>query len=100
MADILKIKIIIGSTRQGRFSEKPARWIFEKISSCAKASKDKKNKEGIEAELLDLRDYPMPFLESAVSPSKAKGVYDNEVVQRWAAKIKEGDAFIMVTPEY
>jgi NAD(P)H-dependent FMN reductase len=88
--DKLKIKIIIGSTRQGRFSEKPAQWIYEEA----------KKLEGVEAELLDLRDYPMPFFESPMSPSMAQGKYENEVVQKWAAKIKEGDAFIIVTPEY
>lgn len=88
--DKLKIKIIIGSTREGRFSEKPAQWIYEEA----------KKLEGAEAELLDLRDYPMPFFESSISPSMAKGKYENEVVQKWADKIKEGDAFIIVTPEY
>jgi len=86
----LKIKIIIGSTRQGRFSEKPAQWIYEEA----------KKLDGVEAELLDLRDYPMPFFESPMSPSMAQGKYENEVVQKWAEKIKEGDAFIIVTPEY
>jgi NAD(P)H-dependent FMN reductase len=35
-----------------------------------------------------------------MSPLMAKGKYENEVVQKWADKIKEGDAFIIVTPEY
>ena len=84
------IKIIIGSTREGRFSEKPAQWIFEML----------KSKEGVEAELLDLRDYPMPFFNEAETPSYKKQPYKNEVVVRWTQKIKEGDAFIIVTPEY
>lgn len=88
--DTLKIKIIIGSTRQNRFSEKPAQWIFEEA----------KKLEGVEAELLDLRDYPMPFFDDPMSPSMAKGQYSNEVVKKWAAKINDGDAFIIVTPEY
>jgi NAD(P)H-dependent FMN reductase len=86
----IKIKIIVGSTRQGRFSEKPAQWIYEEA----------KKLDGVEAELLDLRDYPMPFFESPISPSMAQGKYENEVVQKWAEKIKESDAFIIVTPEY
>lgn len=86
----IKIKVIVGSTRQNRFSEKPARWIFEEV----------KKLEGIEAELLDLRDYPMPFFDNPVSPSMAQGKYEDEVVQKWAEKIADGDAFIIVTPEY
>lgn len=88
--DPIKLKIISGSTRQGRFSERPAAWIYEEA----------KKLEGVEAELLDLRDYPMPFLDSPMVPSMAQGKYDNETVQKWAAKISDGDAFIVVTPEY
>ena len=90
MAKVLKVKIIIGSTRQGRFSEKPAQWIFEEA----------KKQEGVEAELLDLRDYPMPFYDSPITSSMAQGKYSNEVVKKWAEKINDGDAFIIVTPEY
>ena len=86
----LRIKIIVGSTRQNRFSEKPAQWIFEEA----------KELEGVEAELLDLRDYPMPFFDDPMPPSMAKGQYSNETVKKWAEKINDGDAFIIVSPEY
>jgi NAD(P)H-dependent FMN reductase len=86
----IKVKVIIGSTRQSRFSEKPAQWIYEEA----------KKLEGVEAEILDLRDYPMPFFDSPMSPLMAKGQYANEVVKKWAAKINDGDAFIIVSPEY
>ncbi len=85
----IKIKVILGSTRQDRFSDKPAGWILEKV----------KKLEGVEAELLDLRDYPMPFFDEPVSPSMSPG-YDHPVVKKWAAKIAEADAYIIVTPEY
>jgi NAD(P)H-dependent FMN reductase len=84
------IKIIIGSTRPNRFSEKPARWIYEET----------RKKDGIVAELLDLRDYPMPFLDQPISPALSGGKYENSIVKAWAEKIKDGDAFIVVTPEY
>ncbi len=86
----LNIKVIVGSTRQGRFSEKPAQWIFEEA----------KKLEGVEVELLDLRDYEMPFFDSPMPPSMAKGQYSNEIVKKWAEKINNGDAFIIVSPEY
>src|SRR3989344_6727317 len=86
----LKVKIIIGSTRPKRFSEHAARWIAELA----------RHKEGMEAELLDLRDYPMPFFDAPVSPAFAAAPYDNPAVRQWQAKIAEGDAFIIITPEY
>lgn len=89
--DNLKIKIILGSTRQNRFNDKPGAWILAETSK----------KEGVSAELLDLRDYPFPFFDEPVSPSMIKnGEYSNEIVRKWADKIREADAFIIVTPEY
>ena len=90
MKKTIKIQVIIGSTRQGRFSEKPAQWIFEEA----------KKLEDVEVELLDLRDYEMPFFDSPMPPSMAKGQYSNEIVKKWAEKVNDGDAFIIVSPEY
>ena len=86
----LKIKIIIGSTRKNRFSEKPANWIYEQT----------KKLQGIDAELIDLRDWPLPFFEEVTSPSMAKGEYTNDLQKKWAEKISEADGYIIVTPEY
>lgn len=86
----LNIKVIMGSTRPNRFSEKPAQWVFEEA----------KNRENLAVELLDLRDYPMPFFNEAVSPSMTKESYSNEVVVKWREKVKEADGYIIVTPEY
>ncbi len=85
------IAVIVGSTRQGRFAEKPARWILERVRQRA----------NVEARLLDLRDYPMPFFDEAVTPSTpGRAPYANEVVQRWTAQIATADGFVFVTPEY
>jgi NAD(P)H-dependent FMN reductase len=86
----LHIGIIIGSTREARFSEQPAQWIFAKAAA----------RTGITAELLDLRDYPLPFYEEAQGPSSLKGNYKNEVAKKWLAKVATCDAYIIVTPEY
>ena len=85
------ISVIIGSTRQGRFSEKPAKWIFQHL----------KQRDGIDARLLDLRDFPMPFFDQAVPPaSPGRPPYENEIVAKWTAAIGVSDGFIFVTPEY
>lgn len=87
---MVKLQVIIGSTRQNRFGEKPAKWIFEEL----------KKKEGIEAELIDLRDWPLPFFDEPVSPLMSEGKYVNELAPKWAKKIEEADGYIFVTPEY
>ena len=54
-----KIGIIVGSTRPNRFADKPTEW----IAKIARARGD------IDVEVLDLRDYPLPFFNEAVSPA-------------------------------
>jgi len=90
MENTLKVKVIAGSTREGRFSDKAAAWIAEEI----------KKQDGVEVEVLDLRDYEMPFFNETVSPLYKTEPFKNEAVARFTNKIAEGDAFVMVTPEY
>ena len=88
---MITISVIVGSTRQGRFSEKPAQWILQHLQK----------RDGIEARLLDLRDFPMPFFDQAVSPATpGRAPYEHEVVKRWTAAIAASDGFVFVTPEY
>ena len=85
------ISVIVGSTREGRFSEKPAHWILQHL----------KKRAGVDARLLDLRDFPMPFFDQPVPPAMpGRAPYENEVVKKWTAEIAQSDGFIFVTPEY
>ena len=85
------ISVIVGSTREGRFSEKPARWILQHL----------KRRDGVDARLLDLRDFPMPFFDQPVTPATpGRPAFENEVVQKWTAAIAQSDGFVFVTPEY
>lgn len=86
----MNIKIIIGSTREGRYGDKVGAWIAEQFSK----------RNGLLVEVLDLRDYEMPFFNEAVSPLYKQEPYKNEAVARFTNKIAEGDAFVIVSPEY
>ena len=86
----INLKIILASIRENRFGDKPAKWIMEHAEK----------QEGVSAELLDLRDYQLPIFAEGISPSQIKGDYGKPDVDRWAKKISEADAFIIVTPEY
>src|SRR2546425_10382166 len=88
---MMTISVIVGSTRQGRFSEKPVQWILQQLQK----------REGIEAQLLDLRDFPMPFFDQPMPPAMpGRPPYEHDVVQKWTAQIAASDGFIFVTPEY
>jgi len=85
------LSVIVGSTRQGRFSERPARWILQHL----------KQRTSIDARLLDLRDFPMPFFDQPMPPAMpGRPPYENEVVKAWTAEIARSDGFIFVTAEY
>lgn len=85
------VSVIIGSTREGRFSEKPARWILQHL----------KKREGVDARLLDLRDFPMPFYDQPFPPAMpGRPAFTHDVVQKWTAAIAQSDGFVFVTPEY
>jgi NAD(P)H-dependent FMN reductase len=90
MESPLRLKVIVGTTRPNRFSEKPSQWIADEAAK----------KEGVDIELLDLRDYPMPFFDQPISPAMAGGKYADQTVTAWADKIRQADGFIVVTAEY
>jgi NAD(P)H-dependent FMN reductase len=91
MKSMTVISVIVGSTREGRFSETPARWIFQHL----------KKRDGVDARLLDLRDFPMPFFDQLITPATpGRPAFEHEVVQKWTAAIAQSDGFVFVTPEY
>ncbi|MDB5551270.1 MAG: azr 1 [Rhizobium sp.] len=83
-----KIGIIVGTTRQGRFADGPTNWI------AAIAGK----RIDAEFEVVDLRDYPMPFFEEKGSPFYVPP--ENEIALKWAAKMDSLDGYIFITAEY
>ncbi len=86
----MKIAIILGSTRKNRQGERVALWVYDFA----------RKQNNFEVELLDLNDWPLPFYDEPVSPTKINGNYTSEVARKWSAKIKEFDGYIIVTPEY
>ena len=86
----MKVAIIIGTTRSGRQSHKLGLWALDHI----------KDVESVDAEIIDLGDYPMPFFEEPISPRYNPNRDPNTTVKKWLEKVSEFDAYIIVTPEY
>jgi NAD(P)H-dependent FMN reductase len=85
------ISVIVGTTREARFSEKPAHWILEHL----------KKRQDVDARLLDLRDFPMPFFDQPLTPAMpGRPAFENEAVQRWTAAIGASDGYVITTAEY
>lgn len=85
---MLRIAIIIGSTRPERVGESVARWVYE----LAQKRKD------AQFELVDIQDFNLPLLDEPIPPSQGK--YTQEHTKTWAAKIGSFDGYVFVTPEY
>lgn len=83
-----KIGIILSTTREGRFADRPAQWVHDIAAARGDA----------DYEIVDLRDYQIPYFDAPMSP-RFMPVTDAEA-QRWARKIAELDGYIFVTAEY
>jgi NAD(P)H-dependent FMN reductase len=83
-----RIAVIVGSTRATRFADKPAAWIFDLA----------RQRTEWEVELVDVRDFDLPFFNERASnlwlPSE-----DPHAVA-WQKKLATFDGFIFVTAEY
>ena len=86
----LRLQIIIGSTRPARFADKPVAWLKERLEG----------RDGFELDVLDLRDYPLPFFESAMSPARSLRDYPNEDIAKLGRRFDAADGYIAVTSEY
>ena len=84
-----KIKIILGTTRQARFGEQPAKWMLDIA----------KEQGGADFELVDLRDINLPFFNEATPPAAGQPLEDQNG-QKWAQIVDDADGFIIVTGEY
>jgi NAD(P)H-dependent FMN reductase len=86
-----RIAVIVGSTRQGRFADKPAQWIAQKLA----------DRPDVDIELLDLRDFPLPYFDDPVSPAWRNGApIADPILRAWSEAIDRADGFIIVSPEY
>ena len=84
----VKIKVITGSVRPGRFNIQPAKWITDIASNNAE----------LDVELIDLQELDLPFYNE---PKPAMmGDYELDHTKEWAKIIGEADGFIFVTGEY
>src|SRR5467141_1259380 len=88
LCNMIKIAIILGSTRPNRNGEAVAKWVY----------KVAKKRSDAEFELVDIKDFDLPLLDEPLSP--ILGQYSKPHTRVWAAKIDSFDAYVFVTPEY
>ena len=86
---MIRVAVIIGSTRPGRNTEAVAKWVYEIA----------RQRQDAEYELVDIADFNLPLLDEPIPPSLGQP-YSKPHTQAWSAKIDSFDAYVFVTPEY
>jgi NAD(P)H-dependent FMN reductase len=76
---MLKIGIILGTTREGRVSPQVGKWVLDKGKNAA-----------LDLTIVDLKDYDLPFL----------GTKETAGIEQFKKTIAALDGFIFVTGEY
>jgi len=87
---MLKVGLIVGSTRPNRFADTPVKWLVEGAAA----------RTDLRLEVLDLRDHRLPFLNEPASPAYTGGVYTQPEAEAWRKRIGEFDAFVATVAEY
>lgn len=85
---MIRIAIIMGSTRPGRNGEAIGHWTYDLASKRTDA----------QFELIDLLDYNLPLLDEPYPAQMQQ--YTKEHTKIWSEKINSFDGFVFVTPEY
>ncbi len=87
-----KLEIIVGSTRPTRAADRVTPWVVDRATGHGT----------FDVEVLDLRDWPLPLFQEhrGTIGDLNDPTYSDPVVRDWNKKVKEADAFLVITPEY
>ncbi|MFI5371861.1 MAG: NADPH-dependent FMN reductase [Candidatus Eisenbacteria bacterium] len=84
------VQVILASVREQRAGAHVARWTMELLA----------RREDLAAELVDLRDWPLPNYDQPASPKVLETKYELPLARAWVEQLARADAFVIVTPEY
>jgi len=85
----MHVAVITGTTREGRFSERVARWVVGHLGQ----------RPGWEVEEIDLIDHQLPYFDG-MSPMRTPRQYPDDAVRRVGEAIDRADGFVVLAAEY
>jgi NAD(P)H-dependent FMN reductase len=88
MSRMLKLHVIIASTRPGRIGLPIGNWLHERAKAHGK----------FDVTLVDLKEVNLPLIDEPKHPRLQQ--YEHAHTKAWSATIAAADAFVLVTPEY
>jgi NAD(P)H-dependent FMN reductase len=89
---VLDLKIVVGSTREGRAADRVVPWIARRAES----------NPAFRTEIVDLRVWALPLFEETVQTigDFADPTYSQPLIRQWNDLMRDADAYVVVTPEY
>lgn len=88
--DKLKLAVILGSVREGRFGPVPGGWFLGEAEKHGQFA----------VELIDLADAHLPLVLPPLPPAMSTGEERPDEMRGLTRQLDEADAFVVVTPEY
>lgn len=86
----MKLAIVVGATREGRVSDKVAKWV----------ALEAKNLSDTEVKIVDLKEHPLPMFEEAMSPQYNPSRSPAPEVKKFLDQLADANAVVLVSPEY
>jgi NAD(P)H-dependent FMN reductase len=83
-----RVAVVIGSNRPGRICPEIAAWVQRSLRDTGL----------LEAELVDLQQIDLPFLDEPIMASRER--YEHEHTIRWSERVRSYDGFVFVFPQY
>jgi len=86
------LQVIVGSTRPTRSADLVTPWVVERAKAHG----------AFDVDVIDLRDWPLPMFAEHLGTigDFADPTYSEPIVRAWNERVKRGDAYLVVTPEY
>jgi len=85
----VRIQVVNSTTREGRFSDRVAAWVLDHLKGSA----------DVDVELVDLRDFPLPFFDGP-PPARTPRQYPHEAVAQLGHTLDRADGYVLLTAEY
>jgi NAD(P)H-dependent FMN reductase len=89
---VLNVKIMLGSTREGRAADLVVPWLLRRVEA----------NPSFAAEVLDLREWALPMFSETIHTigDFHDPTYSQPLIRQWNDILRATDALIIVTPEY
>lgn len=96
---ILRIGIIIGSTRVGRIGPQVGAFLQEAIRSSPEGTEEVRSRTNVD--IIDIKDFNLPIFDEPGLPNRLKSSeeYKNEHTRVWSRHISKYDAFIFLSAQ-